>query len=549
MSKLAIDKALQELCMDAASVNTENLKLILSENAGTEFGIRYGFSEINNADEYRKCLPVMDYSGFAPYIQKMMQGMENQLTVYPVVSYCQTSGTQGKPKYIPVSSVALERYSNYFERYKNAVFQKQGGKRFLVNAFRTDLSRPIEPVSLFSEIYFRFLYEKGLFKTEEFIGGTDTIFTCGKEDADIFYAKLWTSFLEEDITMLESQFLYELLCFFGYMEENWQNVLRDIKNHNIPPEISLSPKIREELLHMEVSEERLAAVEEECRKGFDNIAGRLWKNLCQASGVGNRAYHTETAALDRYLGSISRYYLCYCASECYLGAPLYENEFGYVLIPQNAFFEFLPYNTVKCGEEKTYLPSELETGKLYEPVITNFSGLYRYRLGDVVKITGFFGESPVMEFMFRRNQALNIVGEKIDLQQLEDAVYSLREYGILVQQYCVGVSMERIPGRYFVAMSVEKGKGTADREKTADLFDEALAKRNPDYADLRKLKQLGRPEVVFFEGHNYTKFLESQGMSKNHGHNKPKHIFSEEIVEEEWKKQIICQKQSAINQG
>ena len=118
---------------------------------------------------------------------------------------------------------------------------------------------------------------------------------------------------------------------------------------------------------MEVSEERLATVEKECRKGFDNIAGRLWKNLCQASGVGNRAYHTETAALDRYLGSISRYYLCYCASECYLGAPLYENEFGYVLIPQNAFFEFLPYNTVKCGEENEFFrPLPLSSGRCGE---------------------------------------------------------------------------------------------------------------------------------------------------------------------------------------
>ena len=548
MGKIAIDRALRENCMNAADLNTENLKKILHDNADTEFGVRHSFLEIKSEYEYRKCLPIMEYTDFEPYIKEMMQGGRNKLTAYPIVSYCKTSGTLGEPKYIPVSSVALERYSNYFERYKNDVFHQHGGKRFLVNAFRTDLSRQIEPVSLFSEIYFRFLYEKGWMKMEEFTGGTNTIFTCGEEDADIFYAKLWLSFAQKDITMLESQFLYELLCFFGYMEENWQEVLHDMRKHIIPPEIVLSSKVREELLNTEISEERLAEVEKECRKGFDNIAGRLWKKLCQASGVGNRAYHTEMAALDRYLGNIPRYYLCYCASECYIGAPLYENEFGYVLIPQNAFFEFLPFDTENSREEKTYLPSELERGKLYEPVITNFSGLYRYRMGDVIKVTGFFGESPVMEFMFRKNQAINIAGEKIDARQLEDAVYSLRKYGILVKQYCVGVSMEKIPGKYFVAMSLEKGNGIADREKTAALFDEALAERNPDYADLRKLKQLGAPEVIFFEGRHYTKFLEAQGMSKSHGHNKPKHIFPKEILEEEWKKQIISQRQNIINQ-
>lgn len=535
MKTLVIDEELKRNCQNAVCINAKNLKQILADNTETEFGKQKGFSKIKNIYDYRKYIPIMEYNDFNPYIQKMRQGMKNQLTVYPIISFCQTSGTLGEPKYIPVSQTSLERYSNYFERYKNTVLHACGQKRFLVNSFRTDLSRPIEQVSLFSEIYFRYLYESGLMNMEEYVGGKEMIFI--HEEADMLYAKVWAAFLEEDFTLLESQFQYELLHFFSYMEENWRDILRGMREGCIPDEILLPPEIRTKLLSKKASKERLDTIRKECEKGFENIAIRLWKGIRQVSGVSNRAYLTEGAALQRYLGDIPKYYLCYCASECYIGTPLYENEFGYVLMPQNGFFEFLPYDKTDSQTE-TCLPHEVREGVLYEPVITNFSGLYRYRLGDVVKITGFYGESPVMEFMFRKNQALNIAGEKIDIRQLEDAVYSLREKGIFVEQYCVGASIERLPGKYLATMSLagEFSKKPPDSREIESLLDQALAQRNPDYADLRRLKELERPRVFLLKGDAYVRFLEFLGMKKKHGHNKPKHICSKEVSEKAWEK-------------
>jgi hypothetical protein len=34
-------------------------------------------------------------------------------------------------------------------------------------------------------------------------------------------------------------------------------------------------------------------------------------------------------------------------------------------------------------------------------VLTNVSGLYRYRLGDVVRVTDFENQCPVVEFLYR----------------------------------------------------------------------------------------------------------------------------------------------------
>ena len=44
---------------------------------------------------------------------------------------------------------------------------------------------------------------------------------------------------------------------------------------------------------------------------------------------------------------------------------------------------------------------KVERGQVYELVITNVSGLYRYRLGDVIKVTGFHEQAPNIQFLYR----------------------------------------------------------------------------------------------------------------------------------------------------
>jgi hypothetical protein len=44
---------------------------------------------------------------------------------------------------------------------------------------------------------------------------------------------------------------------------------------------------------------------------------------------------------------------------------------------------------------------QLETDQMYEVVLTNCSGLYRYRTSDVIKVHGFCNECPIVEYLFR----------------------------------------------------------------------------------------------------------------------------------------------------
>ncbi|MBR5088345.1 MAG: GH3 auxin-responsive promoter family protein [Ruminiclostridium sp.] len=531
MEKSLIDETLSEVCMNAEAVNRSNLETIISENAQTEFGIKHGFPEIRNADDYRQRVPISEYSDYAEYIERMRKGDTGLLTAYPVIGYCMTSGTTGSAKYIPVTRTMLARYPRHVARIKDKPLRESGKKRIFINIFRIDTDKPAGSETVFSEITYRFFYEHGVLDLNSYAGGKDLLFVT--KPCDIMYAKLWAALLTPDAVLIEALYMSELVRFFDYMEENALRVVGDIRKGKPDIAAGLPENIVKALVSMPVNEERLKEIERECAKGFENITRRLWKDCVRVAGVCGRAYAADLAALDKFCGDIPRYYWIYCASECIIGAPAEENGFNYVLMPDAAFFEFKPFPS--DGTSKTLLPHELTVNEMYEPIITNYSGLYRYCLGDVVKITGYVGQSPLMEVMFRKGVALNIAGEKLTMRQVGKAAEYITKKGVTLWDYCIGAYNSSGHGRYIVAACAE-GEN-ADPGKLRELFDEALRSSNCDYDDLRRLGTLTAPEVYVMSKTSFEKFRLSQELVKKYGHNKPKHVFTGNItpeIKKEW---------------
>jgi len=349
------------------------------------------------------------------------------------------------------------------------------------------------------------------------------------------FAKAWEAFLNENVISFESIFLYESLVFLHYIEDNYEMIIESIKTKHIPETINLSNEIKEYILGLPVSNERLEYVKAECDKGFNNIVKRLWKNFKLISGIGNKRYLTEAQDINMYAPDVTRHNFIYGSTECHIGAPIAFNDYNYVMMPECAFFEFLPNGSV---DGKTLMPDELTVGQEYEPIFTNFNGLYRYSLGDVVKITDYIGDSPVMEFRYRKGQALNIAGEKYNVNQLEKAFFELSNNGMKVSNYCVSVDFSSVPGRYVVAVVMDESVDTENiTDKVLnDRVDAELRKFNADYDDLRNLKQISNVRVIRYNNNEFSNLMKSIGLIHDSGHNKAKHIYYGEASEEEWMK-------------
>lgn len=71
---------------------------------------------------------------------------------------------------------------------------------------------------------------------------------------------------------------------------------------------------------------------------------------------------------------------------------------------------------------QTLFGEEVEVGCLYELIVTTLSGLYRYRIGDVVRVVRFHNSCPVIEFQYRQGQILNMRSEKTTETMMYEAL-------------------------------------------------------------------------------------------------------------------------------
>ncbi|KAB1199093.1 Indole-3-acetic acid-amido synthetase GH3.2, partial [Morella rubra] len=88
------------------------------------------------------------------------------------------------------------------------------------------------------------------------------------------------------------------------------------------------------------------------------------------------------------------------------------------------------------------------------------AGLYRYRVGDILRVTGFHNSAPQFHFVRRKNVLLSIDSDKTDEAELQKAIENatqlLREFNTSVVEYTSHAETKKIPGHYVIS---RKGGG------------------------------------------------------------------------------------------
>ncbi|HCH44586.1 MAG TPA: hypothetical protein DEV63_09240, partial [Algoriphagus sp.] len=75
----------------------------------TKFGKEFNFLSIRTYQDFAKNVPVLDYDGIKPYIDKIMKGEQYVLWNSEIEWFSKSSGTtSSRSKYIPVSEESLE---------------------------------------------------------------------------------------------------------------------------------------------------------------------------------------------------------------------------------------------------------------------------------------------------------------------------------------------------------------------------------------------------------------------------------------------------------
>ncbi len=505
-----------------------NLKKLMRANKNTVYGKMHNFKDVKSVEDYQKIVPYSSYPDIADYIERMSEkGEKNLITSKYIPKFNESSGSTGKSKMIPMglwSSWVCQCFSfsapvgcayKWFKSQGRSMPPQRGLLTIEVLSHKTPAGQTSAGLAAHPMLFLKPI-------TRFFVTSPmEVMYPKTREPMDMHYMKLRYALMRDDVSYLGTVFITMLEAMLFYMENNWEMLCDDIEKGIINESIDCPADVRAKLSKkLKPMPERAEQLRKEFRKGFDNepIVPRIWPKCGWMYGMGTGSLSFYADKLRRYIGpDMPIHYLGYAASEGLMAVPIELNSFEYVMLPQNGFYEFLPMD---APEDSTPLTiSQLEVGKDYEIIVTNMSGLYRYRIEDVVRVTGFYKQSPKVTFMYRRNQIANISGEKINQQAFDLLVHELSQaVGEEFVGYSIYPDRTTSPGHYCVLIEPVNDIPDSECARYAEVFEKKLCETNVLVPPLLRNGALGHCEVKFLRKgtyEDYRQVLKDRGANLN----------------------------------
>ncbi len=511
-------RAFAETCQNAMAINTALLLKILADNKDTAYGRQYGFGEITSIAEYQKRVPLITYDDIKDYTERMTEkGEENLLTAYPVIHFSKTSGTTGEPKRIPFTDEMAKVHAKYGIAYQDGLLGDKIGLEWVDGKKISLLEAGIS--TLPSGHTFGSFSGKTILDCRDALG---YLFTSPAEamipdkttETRYLYARY--ALMERQVTGAFCVTYSSVVEFMRYIEKNWAMLVKDIAAGTIDPSIQMNDEVRAGLeAKLAPLPERAEELAQIFAQGFDEpIAPKLWPRWQYLVGVGTGGFAIYAEMLRRrYLGEqVKQYHVGLFASEGHFSVPLDVDSNESVLIPDSLFYEFLP-----LGEEdpsKCVTLDQVEVGQSYEVICTNLAGLYRYRMQEAVKVVGWYYGAPKIEFLYRINQTVSMMGEKTTEVAIGRAVaLTVQQLAVGLEEYSVYPDHTADPLCYHFFMETDALPPGVGVEEIRRTLEEHLCQINPSLGDKISRRLLGPIQLELLPAGTYQRYRRQRVMA------------------------------------
>jgi len=475
-------------------LSSRMLDRILALNCRTEYGRRLGLDTTNPRRVFEK-LPLSTYADYAPYIERLAAGEQNLLSSQPLVYFASTSGTTGPQKLIPVTrQQMLMNIRNLMMPFGLAIRQgilKPIRSRAMVILTEHSGGLTSGGVPKGAAITGSFRYMGDVM--DAFLTAPGDVMRV-HDQATARYLQLLFALGEERLAMILAFFPTMLLFTLRDMVGRHESLLKDLADGTVSRQLELSSgvraRLRRRLVRQPARARVLAALLE--RDQF-NVAN-IWPDvgaILTASGGSFRFYIDQ---LQPYLGGVPVYSPVYGASEAIIGIGYSVDEPYYLMLPSVAYTELVPVEEADSPDARPIPAAQARSGRCYEVVVTTLAGLTRYRLQDVVRVVGFHRQTPVIEFIERSGQVIDVLGEKTAEHHVVEAVEAAcKAVKARIVDYFVAPDSGETPARYLLALEVSPAGGdhNDDIQQLVKVAEAALCQASPDYDEERKLGTLG----------------------------------------------------------
>ncbi|KAJ4850329.1 hypothetical protein Tsubulata_006739 [Turnera subulata] len=481
-------KLLEDLTTNAHHIQQQVLEEILKKNAQTEY-LRGFLNGRSDKEIFKEKVPVVNYEDIKAYIERIANGEpSNIISSQPIIELLTSSGTSGGlPKMMPSTAEELDRKTFFYNLLvpvmNKYVDELDKGKGMYLLFIKPEISTPS---GLMARPVLTSYYKSSNFRNRPFnrynvYTSPDETILCPDSKQSMYCQLLCGLVQRHEVLRVGAVFASAFLRAIKFLEDNWEELCSNIRKGCLSDWIT-DPGCRTSVSSIlgkpypELSE----LIECECRgKSWEGIIRKLWPKTkyIEVIVTGSMAQYIPT--LEFYSGGLPLVSTMYASSECYFGInfkPLSKpSDVSYTILPNMAYFEFIPVekdheqvvHNVQCngnsdqnctskGNEEENLETvdlvDVKLGHYYELVVTTFTGLYRYRVGDILMVTGFYNKAPQFRFVHRRNVVLSIDTDKTNEEDLLNAVKNaytpLKPLGFLLTEYTSFADTSSIPGHY-----------------------------------------------------------------------------------------------------
>ncbi len=471
-------EATDRFATEGADIQRKILQNLLKKAARTEIGRRYHFSGMATAmdpyQEFRNRVAPVEYEDIRPDVMRMVNGERDVLWPGVTSNFAQSSGTSGgKSKYIPITAEGL-RVNHY-----------QGGYDAVAH-------------------YLRLNPKSRMFAGKGFILGGSFANELNPQNPAVRVGDLSATLINRIPQIVNlARIPDKKTALMANWEEKLPALAAAAENANVT-NISGVPSWF------------LTVIKTICeRRGVEKISD-VWPNLevFFHGGISFEPYRDEYRALTD--PTRMHYLETYNASEGFFAV---QNDFSdpamLLIVDAGVFFEFIP---VDGGNP---IPIwEVSQGEVYEMLITSVNGLWRYRLGDTVRVESV---SPLkIRIAGRTKSYINAFGEELMEDNAERAIAAAcQQTGARILNYTAAplFATDNHRGRH--QWLIEWDKEPRSIRVFAEILDNELRRLNSDYdAKRNHTIFLDPPEILTARPGLFDLWLSKAGNHKLGGQRK-----------------------------
>lgn len=466
-------------------IQRAQLNSLLRRAEHTIIGKRYAFSDIRSYSEFAKRVPTCEYEDIRADVMRMIRGEKDILWHGRCRYFAQSSGTSGgRSKYIPVTPDSFQL--NHYACAADSV-----------------------------GTYLSLNHQSRLFSGKGLILGGSFANTLGQEAGHAHVGDL-SACLIDHTGPLASLFRAPSrnVALLADWTEKLPAIVHDTMRENIT---SLSG----------VPSWMLAVLNTLLKESGGPEIGEIWPNL-EVFFHGGIAFGPYRRQYEELTQNHPIHYLeNYNASEGFFAIQTeFSDRWMTLLIDRGVFFEFAP---ISGGDP---IPIwEVEEGKTYALYITAPNGLWRYGIGDTVRIETLH---PVrISIAGRTKSFINAFGEELMEQNADTALAAACEAtGAAIADYTAApvYATKTSTGRH--QWLIEWTRAPQDIDTFAEALDSALRSVNSDYDAKRSAGGvfLSPPEITIAPAGLFARYLSTNGSKRLGGQRKVPRLRNDRSV-------------------